>query len=232
MELLINLIDRCTSAIHLILVKADLIPQLVKTLNPLSLSLTESIHIHTYLILTIALSLKLATPLGVINLENTDQNEQQAVHETVLQQVLAPSEQYIWHLCVFHRSIVDGVQSSCLQMLLTELIRISPYYQPTMDFVLNIPIFLTIPSFLTFFVHDNTIRYWLNYMIGAQWEWKKTRGDQRLPRKAVLRILRMEGIEDVIEEKLRNDENGDEGDIVANSIILNNLQGMNLQQRS
>ncbi|KAK2952679.1 hypothetical protein BLNAU_12328 [Blattamonas nauphoetae] len=90
MKMLTSLIMNCSSTFHLLIVITALIPQLVKTLNPLSLSLTESIHIHTYLILTIALSLKLATPLGVTHLENTDQNEQQAVHETVLKQILAP----------------------------------------------------------------------------------------------------------------------------------------------
>ncbi|KAK2958131.1 hypothetical protein BLNAU_6835 [Blattamonas nauphoetae] len=66
-------------------------------------------------------------------------------------------------------------------------------------------------------------------MIDPRWSWNETRGAVRQIGKAVLRLLRTEGIEDVMEEKLQNDKNGDSGRyIVGNSIEWNNQVGMNL----
>ncbi|KAK2958146.1 hypothetical protein BLNAU_6850 [Blattamonas nauphoetae] len=111
MKMLVNLIWRCSEKVRLGLVKADLNPQIIFTLHPLSLSFTEAVNIHTYLISTITFSFRLATQDGLEDLGIEDGNEQQSVHETVLKQVLVPLETYIWHLCVNRFSIIDGDQS-------------------------------------------------------------------------------------------------------------------------
>ncbi|KAK2948878.1 hypothetical protein BLNAU_16221 [Blattamonas nauphoetae] len=95
-----NLILLCSFQHQLALVKTDLIPELVITLNPQSLSFSEAADIHACLLEIIATSLRLATPEALAKLEIEDRDDQQAVHETVLQQVLVPSEKYICNLCV------------------------------------------------------------------------------------------------------------------------------------
>ncbi|KAK2940992.1 hypothetical protein BLNAU_24096 [Blattamonas nauphoetae] len=125
----------------------------------------------------------LATPRGLTELKIQDRDEQQAVHETVLKQVLAPSEKYICHLCANRLSIVDGEQSRSFLTLIAQLLEICPYYQPTLEVVLNMPILLTIPSCLTFFECDHAIWYFLREMDNDQLEWNKTRGYQRQMRK-------------------------------------------------
>ncbi|KAK2954146.1 hypothetical protein BLNAU_10963 [Blattamonas nauphoetae] len=232
MKVLKNLIWFISAKLNLTLVKADLIPQLILTLNPLSLSFAEAEDIHTSLISTITWSAWLSTPDGLRQLEIEDQNEQQVVHKTVFQQVVAPSAKYISHLCVNRNSIIDGDQSKFFLELLSHLLRISSYYQPTMDCVFRIPVFLTIPSCLTFFEHDKTIWYFLYRMNNTQLYWNKTRGKVRQMWKTVHRVLRMEGIEDVIAQKLQNDGNGDWGqNIVVQSIEWKGLLGMNLPGR-
>ncbi|KAK2961848.1 hypothetical protein BLNAU_3285 [Blattamonas nauphoetae] len=216
----------------LALVKADLIPQLIFTLNPLSLSLIEAADIHIYLMRIRWITIWLTTPSGLKKLGVEDRNEQQAVHETVFQQVVAPVEKYIWHLCVNRTSIVDGEQSDEFMLLLPDLIRISSYYQPTMDFVLRMPVFLAIPSCLTFFENDGSMRNFLNEMIETQQEWNDQGGEVRQMGKIINRMLRMEGIEDVIDETLQTNKNGSDGRIVDKSIEWNNLQGLNLPRRA
>ncbi|KAK2960211.1 hypothetical protein BLNAU_4764 [Blattamonas nauphoetae] len=62
-------------------------------------------------------------------------------------------------------------------------------------------------------------------------EWNEPGGEYRQMGTIVDRMLRMEGIDDAIEEKLRNDRNTTEGRcLVAGSIGWTNLQGMNLHQ--
>ncbi|KAK2963587.1 hypothetical protein BLNAU_1630 [Blattamonas nauphoetae] len=232
MDLLYTLIDWCSVKIRLALVKADLIPELIISLNPLSLSFIEAVNIHTYLMHSITHSLYLATPDGLRELRIKDGTELQAVHKTVLKQVLIPSEKYIWHLCVNRYSIVNGDQSENFLRILSRILAICPYYLPAMDFVLNMPVLLMITSCLTFFENEHSIFCFLYFMINAQRDYNQKWGDQRHMWKTVHKMLRMEGFEDVIKEKLRNDKNGNEGGwIVDESIEWNNLLGMNLPKR-
>ncbi|KAK2953986.1 hypothetical protein BLNAU_11088 [Blattamonas nauphoetae] len=218
------------SPIHrLTLIKADLIPQLIVTLNPLFRSFAEAVDIHTRLLSSITSCFWLSTPDSLTLLEHEYGSGRQNVHETVLTQVLAPSEEYISHLCENRYSIVDGQQSKSFLYLLAQLLEISPSYQPMTDFVLHMPVFLTIPSCLTFFEDDDPIHFFLSSMVNIQHKWNKTKGEVRQLGKTVQRMLRMEGMEDVIEAKLRNEQNGYDGRwIVAQSIRWNNQHGMDL----
>ncbi|KAK2950445.1 hypothetical protein BLNAU_14563 [Blattamonas nauphoetae] len=109
-KLLDSLFDWCSAKFNLTLVKADLIPQLINTLNPLSLSFAKAADIHICLMKIITNSLCLATlgDLTALDIEGCD--EQQAVHETVLKQVVAPSEKYLCYLCVNRFSVINGTQ--------------------------------------------------------------------------------------------------------------------------
>ncbi|KAK2957593.1 hypothetical protein BLNAU_7492 [Blattamonas nauphoetae] len=228
-EMLVTMSWICSLKVQFALVKADLIPQLIVTLNPQSLSFEEAEDIHINIMNVVKSSLWLATPNGLASLKIEDNNEQQAVHETVFQQVLAPSEMFIWHLCANRYSIVDGDQSANFMTLLTRLLQICPFYQQTMDFVVNMPVFLTILSFLAFLEDDKAIRSLLYFLNNAQREWNEQREEVREMGKIILRMLRIEGIEDAMEEKLRNDRSQTFGrDIVDRSIKWNNQQGMNL----
>ncbi|KAK2954381.1 hypothetical protein BLNAU_10713 [Blattamonas nauphoetae] len=83
---------------------------------------------------------------------------------------------------------------------------------------------LTVTSCLTFFENDRSIQDCLYTMVNAQREWNKKRGEVRQLWKTMHRMLRMEGIEDVIEKKLQNNRRTSfGGDIVADSIEWNNL---------
>ncbi|KAK2963537.1 hypothetical protein BLNAU_1580 [Blattamonas nauphoetae] len=231
MKMLNDLLLWCSSKVRLTLVRADLIPQLVITLNPLSLSFTEAVGIHNCLVTIISHSVWLSTQNGLASLKIEDRNEQQAVRETVFKQVIAPSEKYICHLCVNRVSIVYGDQSEYFMTILAQILAISPYYQPAMDLVLNMPVFVPITNCLTFFEADDSIWSFLFHMNNAQRERNKTGGIVRQMGKKIDQMLRKEGIEDVIEEKLQNDKDERRGRwIVPYSIKWSNLLDMNLPQ--
>ncbi|KAK2962041.1 hypothetical protein BLNAU_3097 [Blattamonas nauphoetae] len=233
MDMLSSLLVTCSAQVFLALVKADLFPQLIIALNPLSLSFTIDEDIISSLISTIANSFWIPTQGCLEDLEIKDHLEQQVVHETVLKQVLVPLEQYICHLCVHRYSISDDSLSCEFLSLLARLLHICPSYQPTMDFVLHMPVFLTIPSCLTFFENEYSIWGFPEIVIDSQREWNDTRGDGQQMWQTMHRMLRMEGIEDVMEEQLRNDKNRPTGRlIVVESMELNNLQGMNIPEQT
>ncbi|KAK2948734.1 hypothetical protein BLNAU_16372 [Blattamonas nauphoetae] len=229
MKMLAGLVWRCSPKKLLSLVRADLIVQLINTLAPQSISFAEAVDSHTNLLFTIYRSLRLTTPFILKFLGLKDDSEQPAVHETVLNQVVVPSEKYIGHLCVNRFSIIEGEQSTNFLELLAQILEISSYYQPTMENVLHMPLFLTIPSCLTFFDYDHAIEHFLHTMKQTQRQWNEQRGDVRQMWKTVNRMLRMEGTEEVIEEKLQNDKNSWYGGLlVSSSIKWSNLLGMNL----
>ncbi|KAK2956652.1 hypothetical protein BLNAU_8493 [Blattamonas nauphoetae] len=231
MKMLGSLIQWCSAKVRLALVKADLIPQLIITLNPQSLSFAEAGDIHVYLLNIVGNCVLLATPQGLEELKIEDENEQQAVHETVLKHVFAPSKQYIRHLCVNRHSMIDDDLPNAFMTLLVRNLRVSPYYHPTMDIVENMPIVITIPSCLAFIEDDCSIFIFLDEVIEAQREWNKKGGDVQHLGKKEHRMLRMEGFEDVTEQKLLNDEDIYDRRIVVLSSDLNNRQGMNLPYR-
>ncbi|KAK2955188.1 hypothetical protein BLNAU_9917 [Blattamonas nauphoetae] len=115
------------------MLRTDLIPQLINTLNILSPSFAEAEEIHTHLLKILHFSLWLPTPYGFAELEIDNQDDRQAARETVLTQILTPSEMYICHLCANRFSIIDGKQSRSFLRVLAQLVRIYPVYQPTMD---------------------------------------------------------------------------------------------------
>ncbi|KAK2959688.1 hypothetical protein BLNAU_5465 [Blattamonas nauphoetae] len=230
MKILVNMIGSCSAKVRRTLVNADLIPQLIITLNPPSLSFTEAENIHTYLLSSLTSCVMLATPYGLTDLEIEEGDEQQAVHETVFKQILAPSEQYIRHLCVNRNSIVDGDQSGEFVHIISQLLEISPFYQPTMDFVRSLPVFLSLPNCLTIFDNDDTIFQFYEVLRYSVEQWNEKGGDIDRSGTKIIRSLRLEGIDDVLEQRLQNDGAEIRGDaIVDYSIMLNISLGMNIE---
>ncbi|KAK2948061.1 hypothetical protein BLNAU_17008 [Blattamonas nauphoetae] len=191
-EMLDSLIMYCSIKVRFALVKTNLIHQIINTLNPQSLPLAEAVDIHINIMRIIRHLILVATPNGLAELRLKDGDEQQAVHETVLQRVLAPSEKYFCHLCMNHFSIIDGKLCDEFMYLLAWPVEICPYYQPTMDLILHMPVFITIPSCLTFFENDTSIRNFLHVLGISQREWNKAKGEERQMGKKVQRMLRME----------------------------------------
>ncbi|KAK2953952.1 hypothetical protein BLNAU_11054 [Blattamonas nauphoetae] len=229
MDILKCLIQDCSSNIHLTLLKAALIPRLITHLNPLSLSFTDSQEIHSHLTSIISSSIWLATQFGLNKLKIENWNEQQTIHETVLQQVLIPAEPYIRHLCVHSSSIVDQDQSILFMRILGRLFRICPFHPPTLDLVQNLPVFMTIPNALSTFVFEASIWHILFEATTAQREWNEQGGGILQTGKTVLIYLRSEGFEDSMEQKLTTDKNGFwKRALERDSIALNNMLGTNL----
>ncbi|KAK2961187.1 hypothetical protein BLNAU_3955 [Blattamonas nauphoetae] len=210
------------------LISVDLIPQIFIALNPLSLSFADAEDIHACLISIVNSAVLLGTPHLREILTNEHNHDQQRVHETVLQQLLVPSEAYLRNLCTNRHSIIDGRLSAEFMTLLADIILISPFCRPIMDFVVNMPVVLTITSSLTFFNNDGSIHIPLTVLSSSMEKWNEQCRDVRRTWPTIVRSLRMEGMDNVTEQRMHNNREGMIGQEVANnSIKLSNLQGMN-----
>ncbi|KAK2943240.1 hypothetical protein BLNAU_21866 [Blattamonas nauphoetae] len=230
MKLLDFLLATSSESTRLSLIKAGIFRQLIVTLKPQSLSFTEAADIHTGIVQSISCSLWLETPDAPEGDEiEDDDDDRQSDLEAIFQQVLMPSEEYIRRLCENRYSIVVGDQSRQFMALLFRILFLCPCYPPAMDFVLHMPVFLTIPSCLTFFESDESIWLSLYLMDSSNEEWSKKGGAGQYVWQFVHRMLRMEGFEDVIEEQLRNNNLSHFGRAyVAKSVVRNIVQGVNL----
>ncbi|KAK2948506.1 hypothetical protein BLNAU_16575 [Blattamonas nauphoetae] len=230
MKMLLRLTLTCSDEILFALVKADLVSQLIVTLDPHSVSLSDCEDIHSCLIHLIECSLWLSSLDDLAPLEIEDSDEHQTVPETIFQKVLSPSEKYICHLCVNRYSILDHDQYTYVLILLGILLQSCPYHQMTMKTVLVPPVILAIPSCFSFIEAEVSVWRFLDILVQSQSEWDEI-GDGHQAWKNVSRMLRMEGMEDVMEEKLGNDKDDFYArNIVADSIELNNLFGMNVPE--
>ncbi|KAK2962043.1 hypothetical protein BLNAU_3099 [Blattamonas nauphoetae] len=211
LEILKTMIRFMSAPTRLRLVTANLIPQIITNLSPLSLPFTESQMILCHLRNIIGSFVSLASMDCVAELKVSDRAEQQAVHEAVLKQVLVASEEYFWHLFRNRFSIDDPLLTNELMFDEPRLLSVAPYFQPTLDYVLTLPIFQLIPSCLTFFDHDHSIFEFFVSMADAVEEWNTQ--DRTIIRSSAILLgsLRKEGFEDVVETRRHNFENGFRG---------------------
>ncbi|KAK2953981.1 hypothetical protein BLNAU_11083 [Blattamonas nauphoetae] len=93
MEMFNKLNECCSVKLRIRLVKADLVPQLINTINAVSLSFEEAADIHIHLMSSIATSVRLASPDGLIEFRIEYGHGQQDLHKMILKQVVMPSEE-------------------------------------------------------------------------------------------------------------------------------------------
>ncbi|KAK2957245.1 hypothetical protein BLNAU_7839 [Blattamonas nauphoetae] len=211
MEILDDLFGTYSAKLHFALLNAELIPHIITSLSPSLLPFADCQDIHTHLISFIESSLWIATSPGLKTLQIEDSIESKSVNETILKHILVPSEGYIHHLCANRWSIVDDDQLYKFMRLLARIIGICPQDQPTMDFVLKLPVITAITSAITFCEFDLIIWRFLDETDKSQREWNKHSHSIGQSVKIVRRHLKMEGFDEVIEQRQQNDKNRDWG---------------------
>ncbi|KAK2950690.1 hypothetical protein BLNAU_14361 [Blattamonas nauphoetae] len=213
------------------LVKDGLIPQIISSLDLFSLPFTCAEEVHSSLLGILYNSIQKSTNHSLETLQLHDANEQQELRETVHNQVLLPSEAYLRHICANHYSIKHHTQLYYYMILLPQLLDVSPYYEPTLVFVLNLPVCLTLTSTMTVVDFDEAI--WCSLFVHTitQHARMNASGEALERHHILLRSLKMEGIEDIIEQRLKNDIGGDNGqEIATTDIKWNNMLGMNVKK--
>ncbi|KAK2943978.1 hypothetical protein BLNAU_21124 [Blattamonas nauphoetae] len=229
LRLLGRLFAKSSPQIQLKLVSIDLVPQIITSLSQQSHSFVDPVDIHTRLINIIKSALELATPRGLDRLADGHPFERQAVHKTVLEHVLVSLEEFLRRMRTNRFLLADGDLADDFMDLLALILRISPFSQPTMNFLPQLSIFLTIPSCLTVFDFDLPFWSFLGVMVLSQEDWNKQGGNVRRSGAAIFRCLRTEGLDDVLEQRQQNDRTGNIGEDLANYLIkLTVMLGMNI----
>ncbi|KAK2953282.1 hypothetical protein BLNAU_11745 [Blattamonas nauphoetae] len=230
MKLLRDLIYRCSDKIRLALVKADLVPQLINTLNLQYLFFAEVVDIRSYLMCILSRIVWLSTPVGLAHLRCKDDDDKQSVRETILDR----GRETVDHFHEFsyqtppNMSSLSFAEAVDIHVSLLQII-IYPLLLATPDGLKNLR---NEDNYEQQAVHETVLQQVLVPSENTQQEWNIPRGNKRQMGKAVDQMLRMEGIEDASEGRLRNDRNGTwGGDILDKSISWSNTHDMNLPRR-
>ncbi|KAK2944170.1 hypothetical protein BLNAU_20917 [Blattamonas nauphoetae] len=202
MDLLSFMIQRGLPDTNLAIAESNLIPQLMLTLHPLSLSFTEE-KIHVYLITILSKLLYFFTPVGHRSLDLYDPEYRPVHRDALLTRLLFPLEEYLHHLCSNRYTIPQGDLTDNFMFLLARLLQICPDFQPTMDFVFTLPVLLTITSSLTFFERDRSVDQFLHGLREYLRFWVYANRQARQSEALVYRSVRSEGLEDAIEQQSR-----------------------------
>ncbi|KAK2961991.1 hypothetical protein BLNAU_3047 [Blattamonas nauphoetae] len=219
-----HLVPMCSRNVQFGLLNADLVPQLISSLQPLTRSFKYPQNIHSDLLSIIGRFLWLATPSNDAYAEIDDHTEQQAVHETLLKHVLLPSKDYIRQICHTRTVFIDHVFWPDFMTCVAQIILICPFYQPTMDYVLDLPLIFTMITSNDFNDSDESRACFLGEIADAQEEWDKHDKEIRRMGTIINRSLRMEGSEDQIEQMLQSVRSQPrEGYIVSYSTKLNSF---------
>ncbi|KAK2943245.1 hypothetical protein BLNAU_21817 [Blattamonas nauphoetae] len=228
LDLLIDLIMSSSSNVHLSLINLNLVPQLLSSLNPQSLSFEDAPDVVLFVASLLSQLLQISSPHSLIKLEIENNWDRSALHDTTLAHLLVPSEGFIRHVCLNRPSFEEKEISLIFMSLLMQILHISPYHPPTMDFIQTLPIVLSIPSMLTSCPSDQSKFYCLTDLLAEQTECIKRDGSNRRSNTIVARFLANEGFSDVLEQMMMADEEGDSGSyIVACSISLSCMFGIN-----
>ncbi|KAK2956779.1 hypothetical protein BLNAU_8232 [Blattamonas nauphoetae] len=215
--------------VRLKLIQNDLVPKVISSLDLFSPRFSKIKDDHTTLLRFLYQWIRPSKQITVETLATTHPDEQQTLAEILFPHVIMPMEGVVRYLCENRTSIVDDILSMYFLLNLCRILATSTLLQEEMSLHLNPLIVLTIPCVVTVFEDDLTILMSLWEMTIVQWEWKITNRELFKRWIMVLRQLRKEGHEDIVEQRLQNDIGGMHGgNIVEKAITWNNVMGMNL----
>ncbi|KAK2950841.1 hypothetical protein BLNAU_14259 [Blattamonas nauphoetae] len=215
--------------VRLKFIQNDLVPKVISSLDFFSPRFSQFTDDHTTLLKFLNQWIRSSTEITFKTLTTTRPDEQQTLAETLFRHVLMPMEGVVQYLCEHRFSIVDSILSTYFLQNLCRIQAISTLLQQESNLVLNPLIVLTIPCVVALFEDDLTILLYLCEMIIIHLERKIINRERDERWIMILRQLRTEGFEDIVEQRLKNDIGGSyRGKIVTAGIQWNNLMGMNL----
>ncbi|KAK2959994.1 hypothetical protein BLNAU_4877 [Blattamonas nauphoetae] len=214
------------------LVESDLIPNVLETVQPHTQPISGNEEIISNLITIIEHFVTFASPSYIRNINLADAADIFNRREMIFQKVVIPSSEFVTSL-ISNRFILNEDLFKSFMNLLHLFIEISPYHQPTLEFVLASPIVIAITSCLSFIEDEYRFCLTLETIINAtidDWEDECPKVEQY--GKRMMQALSSEGFEDTLEQILMNDKNGVfSPSVVDDCLQLSQLLGSNKPRR-
>ncbi|KAK2962893.1 hypothetical protein BLNAU_1916 [Blattamonas nauphoetae] len=199
----LNVIITYSSEAHkLRFVQTDIVPRIISILHSQDFSfwnLNRFIDSLTWILIHFA---RLAGSYALHFLKIADPSSQHRHRELILQRVILPSSPYITFLCE-DRSLFDDKRRSCTILeILGLLVTIGFFHIPTLEFVLDSPIVMTIHDRLSFIDTDLPTYHVLKLVGNSLREWQTCGPEVTQSGKRTIHALISEGFETTLEQMM------------------------------
>ncbi|KAK2961677.1 hypothetical protein BLNAU_3475 [Blattamonas nauphoetae] len=228
LSFLYQITSRSSPAILTNLIKSELFPKVLATVQPHTLPISGDETIIGQLILIIINNITHAHPWSLSNLGITAAVDESTQCEMLFQKVVLPSSQLVTFL-ISNQLILTRSLFRYHLFLLEKLLSIGPFHLPTLEFVLASPIVMAFSSCLSFVEsseHLENILFTFNESLS---KWKRGSAEVAQSAKRMMEALFSEGFEDTLEQKMRNDKGGTYGrNLVEKCHVISKLLGSNV----
>ncbi|KAK2942584.1 hypothetical protein BLNAU_22501 [Blattamonas nauphoetae] len=218
----------CPLSTRLAIVSSSLIPRIPSSPHCRALSLVEDNCILNDLIEIVHTIVRLSTA-GYLHCLSTDVGlDPQSVRDVVLHEVLMPMEPSLVQISRNHHFLSWNDEWSSTMGLMTHILKLSPFHQPTLDFVCSSRIPIVIQSLLSQNEHERNNQFVIGLMSNNIDEWKKDGGETWCRGRILLQTQEQEGFFEGIEQILFHDKISGGGKCVRfYSFNLLNKLGLN-----
>ncbi|KAK2960149.1 hypothetical protein BLNAU_5032 [Blattamonas nauphoetae] len=177
------------------LVESDLVSKVLATVQPHTLQISGNEK-------RIVPCVLLAFPSSLMNVADISTINKFNHRETILQKVVLPSSEFVKFL-ISNRHILSGDLFPYFMSLLCTHIRICPFHQPTLEFVLTSPIVMAFSS--CFSIVEGDYDLWNIHVSIEQSlkEWKEEGPEVVQSGKRMIQALFSEGFDDTLEQMIK-----------------------------
>ncbi|KAK2944977.1 hypothetical protein BLNAU_20095 [Blattamonas nauphoetae] len=203
-------------ALRFDLIQQDMIGKILAAIKPEMLPFQDHEDIHIPLMEILSEAIVFSNPNSLLRSDILETVSAEQIYDAVLTKVLHPAGAYLRYQLVSRSLIEDDDQSMNFALLLSRLLEISVHSSPTYDFILSLPISITIPDCLTFFTDDSSVWSLVEGLVICRSEWSQTSIIIRQKGQHILRTLDSEGLQDSVEQDMKHDVNGFLGSSIVN----------------
>ncbi|KAK2950180.1 hypothetical protein BLNAU_14866 [Blattamonas nauphoetae] len=230
LSFLLNISSASSSAIRTNLVETDLIPTVFATVQPHTLSIAGNDTMMNNLVKIIKNFAYPASPSSLEKLSLPIAVEKYNIREMIFQKVVLPSSQFVRFLSS-NRNLLNERFSESFMDVLIRFIGIGLFHRPTLEFVLASPIPMVYIANISFIEHNAVLWDILVNINRSLCDWKEEDTEVGQSAKQMMQALFSEGIEDTLEQTLKNNKNGYfDADIISSSHYISQKLGSNVDE--
>ncbi|KAK2941922.1 hypothetical protein BLNAU_23158 [Blattamonas nauphoetae] len=216
-------------ALPLHYIESDLVPNLLRTVQPHTISISEDEAMIDSLVGIISHFVYLTLPWSLSDTGVTAAVDAFNHREMIFQKVVLPSSQFVTFL-ISKRHVLNRDLCTSFVYLLSILFQMGPFHRPTLKFVLSSPIVMGLTSCLSLANRDFDVWSILAHIAQPLSFWTRGSAEVTQSGKRMMQELFSEGFEDTLEQMLRNNMDGDDGfRLVDECHLLSNKLGLNVE---
>ncbi|KAK2955453.1 hypothetical protein BLNAU_9500 [Blattamonas nauphoetae] len=177
----------------------DVIPGVMNILQPHTLSPPLEMSLH-HRVMRLLKTVHYSTNIPEF-FDVSGSSRQSQMNDAIFEQVLIPSEAYLRSLCSNRYFVLESESADMLLEFFLSLIDMSTFHSPASDFIVSLPIALSITSLLSV-ISSNSVRNFIDTYLTILRDWRELDPYIFKQDNTIVRSLNSEGFDDVLDQSL------------------------------